>query len=359
MKNLIFQLIIGILLFLNSNSTDGKYTLSDILDASIRVKNYVLKYKDLPKIVRIVSDEVKMVQFTYAMAVAIKNIYENKKENKISLIKLEAPSTLHQCNKKVDLKDYIDAIERTIKFCKEKGAAPAYVTSLSVEIGYKEYAFGFSKILDFYHNKKELPLYNVFDSEVFKEKSSPSTPESPIDDATKSNEKIKGVDFVKGINEHNKEKDIKKYIAETNNKSHINILIKNKARELIRGLNSPLEKARAIFNFVRYNIGYEKYYSTKYGAAKTLTLKKGNCSDQTNLLVALCRAAKIPVRYVHGQRCFFTYSKTYAGHVWGQILIGNIWYAADTTSKGNELGFIKNWNYKNFNDLKYYVTLPF
>ena len=62
---------------------------------------------------------------------------------------------------------------------------------------------------------------------------------------------------MKGINDHNKEKDINKYITETNNRSHINILIKNKAKELIKGLNSPLQKARAIFNFVKLNIGYE------------------------------------------------------------------------------------------------------
>ena len=359
MKNITFQLIIGILLFLTINTAEGKYTLSDILDASTRVKNYILKNKDLPKIVRVVSDEVKMVQFTYAMAVAIKNIHENKKEDKISLIKLEAPTSIHECNKKVDLKDYIDAVDRTIKFCKEKGAAPAYVTSLSVEIGYREYAFGFSKILDYYHDKKQLPLSNVFDSAAFKEKSSPSTPETPVVDPTKSKEKISGVEFVRGINDHNTEKDIKKYITETNNRSHINVAIKDKARELTKGLNSPLQKARAIFNFVKLHITYEKYSSSKYGAAKTLINRRGNCSDQTNLLVALCRAAKIPVRYSHGQRCYFTYSKTYAGHVWGQILIGNVWYAADTTSRNNELGFIKNWNYRKFSDLKTYVTLPF
>ena len=159
--------------------------------------------------------------------------------------------------------------------------------------------------------------------------------------------------------EQGKNEAIKKYITETNNRSHINISIKNKARELTQGLNSPLQKAKAIFNFVKLQIRYEKYNSSKYGAAKTLILRRGNSCDKTNLLVALCRAAKIPVRYSHGQNCFFTYSKTYAGHVWGQILIGNIWYAADTTGSENKLGFIKNWNYKKFSDLKNYVTLPF
>ena len=45
MKNITFQLVIGILLLLTINSTEGKYTLSDILDASTNFKNYILKKK--------------------------------------------------------------------------------------------------------------------------------------------------------------------------------------------------------------------------------------------------------------------------------------------------------------------------
>ena len=45
--------------------------------------------------------------------------------------------------------------------------------------------------------------------------------------------------------------------------------------------------------------------------------------------------------------------------MWGQILIGNIWYAADTTSINNSLGFIKNWNFKKFGRLRQYDLLPF
>lgn len=359
MKSITFQLIIGILLFLTINSSEENYSLSDILDASTRVKKYILKNQALPRIVRVASDEVIIVEFTYAMAVAIKNIHENKKDNKISLIKLEEPSSLHECKKKVGLKDYMDAVGRTINYCKEHGAAPAFVTSLSVEIGYREYAFGFSEILDYYHSKKQLPLNHLFDSSVFTEpRSDISKPDTPIGPVN-SDEKISGVDFVKGINEINGDKDINKYLTESSNRATVNVVIKEKARELTKGLNSPLKKARAIFNFVKNKIRYEKYYNSQYGAAKTLKLGRGNCSDQTNLLVALCRAAKIPARYSHGLDCYFTYSQSYYGHVWGQILIGNIWYAADTTGSANELGFIKNWNYKKFSNLNNYVTLPF
>jgi len=107
MKNITFQLVIGILLFLTINSAEEKYTLSDILDASTKLKDYILKNKDLPKVVKVASDKIVMPQFAYAMSVAIMNIYKNKIEDKISLIKLEDPPNFKQCNIKLDLKEYI------------------------------------------------------------------------------------------------------------------------------------------------------------------------------------------------------------------------------------------------------------
>ena len=351
-QNSIFKLIVGTLLLLTINCD---YTLNDVLDAATRVKNYVLKHKDIPKIVKVASNEVSMVQFTYVMGIAIKNIHDNKKENKISTIKLEAPTSLHECNKKVDLKDYIDAINRVINYCKNNGAAPAYVTSNSVEIGYKEYAFGFSKILDFYKKDKQLPLYNVFDSSVF-DGSDPTPTPGPKD----TGEKIPGVKFLKGINEKNTESDINKYITSSNSACHINEAIKKKARELTQGKSTPFQKARAIFNFVRDRIAYKGYDNSIQGAGKTLLLGRGNCCDQTNLLVALCRASKIPARFSHGLNTYFYLAgKTYGGHVWGQILIGKIWYAADTTSNRNSFGTIVNWNINKFDRLRQYINLPF
>ena len=354
-KNIFFSIIVGILLFLSIKSTNleseplllstGKYTLADILDAANRVKNYVLKYKDIPKTVQVSSDELTMVQFTYSMGVAIKNINENKNGNEISTIKLNTPTTPHRCNIKVYLEDYIDAIGRVLKYSEEHGAAPAYVMSYSVEIGYREYAYGFSKILVFYMEEKALPLYCVFDSSVF--------------DKDDPNQEIKGVDFVKGINERNSETDVNKYIKETNNNCYITETIKDQTKKVTSGCTTTLQKARAIFNFVKNQITYKYYSNSQNGASKTLVNGRGNCCDMANLIVAMCRYSGIPVRYSHGQDCYFYYSGNYYGHVWAQILIGNIWYAADATSGSNSLGFIKNWNYKNFNSLRQYALLPF
>ena len=165
-----------------------------------------------------------------------------------------------------------------------------------------------------------------------------------------SSEEIKGVEFLKGINEKKTESDIKKYLTSKDSKWDFNnTIIKHQAKRITRGCSTLLQKAKAIFNFVRDKIKYVQYNNSLRGALKTYTIKGGNCCDQTNLLVALCRAAKIPIRYVHGLNCYFLISKKTAGHVWAQILIDNVWYAADTTSKQNSLGVIKNWNTKKYN----------
>ena len=355
-QNIFLTIVVGIILFISIKSnnleieqilkaTSGKYTLNDILDAATRVKNYVLKYKDIPKLVQVSTDELTIAQFTYSMGVAIKNIYENKNSNTISTIKIDSPSTPHRCNTKVLLEDYIDAIGRVLTFCEKNGAAPAYVLSSSIEIGYREYSFGFSKILDFYRNEKALPLYCVFDSSVFD------------DDVS---QEIKGVTILKGINEKNTETDLdNKYIKQSNNACYITEAIKTKARQLTSGRSTTLQKATAIFNFVKNEINYKYYENSLNGASKTLINGEGNCCDQANLIIALCRYSGIHSRYSHGQHCYFTYSKKYYGHVWAQILIGNTWYAADATGPNNSLGFIKNWDINSFNTLRQYALLPF
>jgi transglutaminase-like putative cysteine protease len=175
-----------------------------------------------------------------------------------------------------------------------------------------------------------------------------------------NSEAIKGVQYIKGINEKNTESNTKKYVTSSDSKCNFkNNVIKSKAQELTKGLKTDLQKANAIFKFVRDNIKYSYYNDSKKGAALTLKSRLANCSDQTNLLVALCRASGIPIRYIHGLNCYFLVSKHTYGHVWAQILIDNVWYAADTTSSSNTLGFIKNWNVKKYSLVSKSALLSF
>ena len=336
------KILIGVLLLLSINSKN--YDLDDILDAATRDKNFVLAKNALPNIVRVVNDQLPIVQFTYVMALAIRNINEGNPEAQVSPISLTSPSSIHECKLQLSLSEYIDAINRVINYCQDNGAAPAYVLSKSVEIGYREYSFGFSKILDYYRTHKKLPTNNEFDSSVFEP--------IPYDDPDNPD-----LYFAKGINQKKTESDVSNYITKEDSKCKRDQTIINKARELTNNKNTNLEKARTLFNFVRDNIEYKYYYNSQRGATKTLVMRGGNCSDQSNLLVALCRASNIPVRYVHGLDCRFS-SGVY-GHVWTQILIDNTWYVADPISKSNTLGHINNWNYKSYSLQGIYALLSF
>ncbi|MGN0093045.1 MAG: transglutaminase family protein [Methanobrevibacter sp.] len=107
--------------------------------------------------------------------------------------------------------------------------------------------------------------------------------------------------------------------AQKNNKKIVDL-----AKRLTKDKSTITEKANAIYDYVRYQIKYELYSNTRYGALRCLELKKGNCVDQSHLVVALCRAVGIPARYCHGPN-----------HVWTQILIESqkIWLIADPTTQ--------------------------
>ncbi|MGL6298265.1 MAG: transglutaminase-like domain-containing protein, partial [Methanobacteriaceae archaeon] len=129
------------------------------------------------------------------------------------------------------------------------------------------------------------------------------------------------------------------------------------SNNITKGHKTTFGKAKAIFNWVRDNVGYSFYYDTKYGAKKTAQLRKGNCVDTAHLIVALSRATGIASRYVHGT-CRFSSGNTY-GHVWAQVLVDGKWVVADGTSSRNSFGFVQNWNINSFSLKGTHISLPF
>ena len=353
MKKLYLGFILGLFLIIPCiKSAQTSYTLSDIIDGASRVKKYILNNKKLPKIVGVGanSDDVDTPIFTYLMGVAIKNIYENKKTEKISVIKATAPSTPYKCEIIVYKADYIDAITRVINYIKTNGAAPAYVLSSETKIGYIEYTFGFAKILDFYiNNQNQLPNYNRFySSEIYGEDEQGEGSKTAC---------VSGITFKAGINEKNNGKSYSKYLK-TGGTCAADDSIRKIANKLASGKSTTCAKAKAIMNYAAQQIKYEYYYNSKYYAIGTLRRGAGNCCDHANLIVSMCRVLNIPARYSHGQQCLFNSGHRY-GHIWAQILVDDIWYVADATSQYNSLGVIKNWNTKYFSSLQQYDYLPF
>ena len=158
------------------------------------------------------------------------------------------------------------------------------------------------------------------------------------------------------LNSQNTIGDLTPYLTSSNNCPVTNPTIVALSTQLTDGLTNPMDKATAIYNYVRDTISYSYYYDTKYGAVTTLNLETGNCVDQSHLLIALYRASGLPARYVHGT-CSFSDERT--GHVWTQVLLDNTWVVSDAINTRNSLGKVVNWNNYNYSLKGYYYNLPF
>lgn len=125
-------------------------------------------------------------------------------------------------------------------------------------------------------------------------------------------------------------------------------------QEAISGKTSDREKAEAIFEYARDRWEWENYYNTRKGAVGTIKEKGGNCCDMAHAVVAMCRAAGIPARYIHGQ-CYF--SSSVIGHVIPHIYVDGQWYVCDPTNDNSAFGTPVWKGMQTFNGL--YASLPF
>lgn len=162
--------------------------------------------------------------------------------------------------------------------------------------------------------------------------------------------------FGGGLNEKNSISYLSAYLKSTSYCQVNNAKVKALVNSLTSGLSDNIDKAKALFNYVRDEISYSYYYNSHKGAVGTLNSKSGNCVDQAHLLVAMYRTAGFKARYVHGT-C--TFSDGVFGHVWTQVLIGNTWVVGDPISYKNSLGKIKNWNTNTFKLKSRYLSPPF
>ncbi|MPL62989.1 hypothetical protein SDC9_08609 [bioreactor metagenome] len=320
----------------NSSSSSGTISLANIKDAGSRIELFVKNNGVLPNYVLINGKQYSMTEFLYLASATIVNI--NKGINTGIVAKtFKNPSNPSgsSINGNIYKSDFVDLASRVSSYMLKNGQAPNYGSSKLGNIQFQTLVLGFSKILDFTKTEGRLPNYLTLN--------------------VKSTDKINGGSGSSGgsgsgsiptgpLNEKNtlSSSELQKYLVATTNCQVNNAAIKSLATSLTKNCKTELEKATAIFNYVRDNIKYSFYYDTKYSATGTLEKKLGNCVDKTHLLIALSRSAGLAARYVHAD-CTFTVSGR-IGHVFAQIKVGDTWVVADTTSSQNSLGTVKNWN---------------
>ena len=105
-----------------------------------------------------------------------------------------------------------------------------------------------------------------------------------------------------------------------------------KASELTEGLETRLEKAKEIHNYVYNHVALKIYFDASLDkASRTDELGYGTCMNASRLFVALCRAAGVPARTVWG----IVYAHEDTGdydnhHQWAESLDDSgDWHAAD------------------------------
>lgn len=103
------------------------------------------------------------------------------------------------------------------------------------------------------------------------------------------------------------------------------------AKQLTRDKLSPCEKARAIYDWIGDNISYTGYIAEDRGALFTLRNRGGDCTEFSYLLIALCRAAGIPARFLEGVNPKSP-SPAAETHGWAEVyLAGTGWVPVDPT----------------------------
>jgi len=91
-----------------------------------------------------------------------------------------------------------------------------------------------------------------------------------------------------------------------------------------------------IYKYLNENLGYAGYLSDMKGAAKALESKSGDCTEFSDLFVALSRSNNIPARVISGMLTSYTNTPF---HSWVEVFLSDYgWVRIDPTT-GNSNGF--------------------
>lgn len=286
---------------------DYNFTVKQIIKGAKTVEDYYQKYRILPSDIYLGSIKITMAEFLYYESAALINI-NNSSNSKIKYIGSisypESPMMGDIIDKNISRSGYMDSVTRNYNYIINNRQSPNYSTTTLGKVCFNSLVETYSRILISYDKNSELPVAIRINTKRIEDTSS----------------------------------------------------VKKLASSLCKGVSSKYHQAEIMFDWIRDNVKYDYYYNTKYGATKTLQYKHGNCCDQSNLYVAMCRVMNIKIRYVHGT-CYF--SDGWYGHVWTEVYVNNKWYSADTINTKNTFGTINNWNKKTAKIHNRYTYLPF
>jgi transglutaminase-like putative cysteine protease len=112
---------------------------------------------------------------------------------------------------------------------------------------------------------------------------------------------------------------------------------------------------RNIYNYVIDNTQYVLHRRSDWGALRALRQGKGDCSEYSDLFVALCRAKNIPARVVTGYTVQI--DTDLSKHNWAEVYMQDYgWVPFDPTSGDVKNTFLKNRTFSNLSPVYIYLS---
>jgi transglutaminase-like putative cysteine protease len=138
--------------------------------------------------------------------------------------------------------------------------------------------------------------------------------------------------------------------------------------------NSTDISAENLYTLIRNHISVAPMHPSRQGVVKTISMRKGDCTDLAELVVSVARLKGIPARLVSG----FMYLSKNPGslstlHDWAEIYKNGGWQIIDTTLPPNSdssrnryfplqywggTHLVPLWYHTNFKGLKFELSLP-
>ena len=308
----------------------GTIPISKLVSAANYVNSYIESNAKLPASVSIDGVSYTTAQYLYLLSEAIVSINDGDLSN-LHVLSVNDPTNPGSASNLGNLNEYV-SVAKSLMTSMDNGTTPNYVSTSIGNVGYDGLVYAFTRVLVYYGEMNKLP-------------------------STVAIKSLKIYESTSVLDSANTITDLSAYLAPSTHCQSDNAEIVALAERLTQGLTTSVEKATAIYNYVRDKISYSFYYDTNYGAVGTLHAGTGNCVDQAHLVIALYRAANLPARYVHGT-CVFSSGGTY-GHVWAQVLIGDTWIVTDPTSTRNSFDKVVNWNNYNYVLKGYFPSIAF
>ena len=101
---------------------------------------------------------------------------------------------------------------------------------------------------------------------------------------------------------------------------------------------TQIDIVKNIYNYVVDNMQYTAHNGKDWGALKALQWKKGDCTEYSDLFVALCRAKNIPARFAAGYTVRF--DDVSAKHNWAEVFLQDYGWVPFDPSWGDMKNFM-------------------